>query len=82
MRTKPKIEEIIISSQTLSDDDWAVVDNRLLTMPCELHLGISGRSFTKTELMAEVKKRSPVGLSYAQMQLGFISWLLHKGKII
>ena len=71
-----------MSDYAISDDDWKVVEKRLEGMPDELHLGILEHSFTKTELIEEVKRRSPVGIAYAQMQLGFIKWLAQQSKII
>ena len=38
-------------------------------------------SFTKKELMVEVKNRSKIGIAYAKMQLGFIKWLLKQSGI-
>ena len=71
-----------MSDQTISDDDWKVIEKRLEDMPDELHLGILEHALTKTELMEEVKKRSPIGIAYAQMQLDFIKWLAQQSKII
>jgi len=67
---------------TITDEDWEVVEQRLEDMPEELQLGILEHSYTKSELLEEVKKRSQVGIAYAEMQLGFIKWLAQQSKIM
>ena len=60
----------------ISNNDWKVFEKRLEDMPDELELGIFKRSFTKSGLMKEVKKKSDVVIAYAEMQLGYIKWLV------
>jgi len=72
---KKNIEEI-------QEEDWKVVEERLESMSDDLKLGILGESLTKKELINEIKKRSEVGIAYAEMQLDFIRWLIKQSKIV
>ena len=66
----------------ISDEDWEIVEERLQKMPEEFKLGLLSKSFTKRELMEEVKHRTEVGKVYAEMQLDFIKWIAKQGKIV
>lgn len=66
---------------TISEDEWKVVEARLESMPEEMRIGILSRVLTKTELTQEVKERTEIGHSYAHMQLRFIKWLLKESQI-
>ena len=66
----------------LTDDDWLIVEERLKSMPDDMSIGFLSRSLTKIELMHEVKIKSKIGISYAVMQIGFITWLLKQSKIM
>ncbi|MBT4377121.1 hypothetical protein HOD29_07150 [archaeon] len=66
----------------ISEEDWEVVENRLESMPESLQLGILGESYSKGDLVVEVKNRSEVGKAYAQMQLEFIKWIAKQSNVI
>jgi hypothetical protein len=67
-------------ANTLSENDWQIVEKRLNTMPKNMGIGIVSRSFTKEELILEVKNKTEVGMAYAKMQIKFVRWLL--GQLI
>lgn len=71
-----------MSEIEITDDDWKLIEGRLESMPEELRLGILEQSFTKEQLLQEVRKRSEVGKAYAKMQLEFIKWLAKQSKIV
>lgn len=66
----------------LTNEDWIIVEKRLESMPDSMTIGFLSHFLTKTELMNEVKTKSKIGISYAVMQIGFITWLLKQSKII
>lgn len=68
-------------TDTITEEDWKVVESRLESMPEEMSIGILSGTFTKKELLVEVRGRTEMGCSYAKMQLGFIKWLLKQSKI-
>ena len=69
------------SNEGISENDWKVVEKRLESMPDDFSIGFSCKSFTKEELMIEVKGRTESGKIYVDMQLGFIKWLLKQSGI-
>lgn len=73
-RDKPK-------KDTVSEDEWKIVEERLKTMPNKMKLGILSKSYDKEELLIEVKKRSEVGVAYVEMQMEFIKWLVKQSKV-
>lgn len=66
----------------ITEEDWKVIEDRLKSMPKELQLGILEQSFTKEQLLEEVRKKSEVGEAYVKMQLDFIKWLAKQSKIV
>lgn len=68
--------------EIITNEEWKVVEARLEGMPEEMSIGILSNTFTKRELIVEVKNRTEIGFSYAKMQLGFIKWLLKQSRII
>jgi len=66
----------------ITEEDWKIIEDRLDTMPEELQLGILEQSFTKRELIEQVKRRTEIGEAYAKMQLEFIKWLAKQSKIV
>ena len=74
-KAKPKKEYI-------SEKDWAIVEERLKTMPDKMQLGILSSSYTKDQLLIEVQNKTEVGIAYAEMQLEFVKWLLKQSKVL
>jgi hypothetical protein len=65
---------------TISSEDWLIVEKRLESMPKEMYFGFLSSSFTRDELLVEVKDKSDVGTKYALMQIRFIEWLMKQLK--
>lgn len=74
-KEKPKKE-------TISEEEWKVVEARLKTMPNNMRLGILSNSFNKAELLVEVQNKSEVGGAYVEMQVEFIRWLAKQSGIV
>ncbi|MBI5797494.1 hypothetical protein HZA98_01160 [Candidatus Woesearchaeota archaeon] len=66
----------------ISEKDWAIVEERLKTMPGRMQLGLLSSSYTKDQLIVEVQNKTEVGTAYAEMQLEFLKWLLKQSKIL
>ncbi len=66
----------------ITENNWKVVEKRLEGMPEEMCIGILSHSYTKPELVVQVKGRTDVGVAYATMQLKFIKWLLMESKAL
>ena len=66
----------------ISEEDWKVVEDRLKSMPDEFELGILEQSFTKKQLLQEIRNKSEVGEFYVRMQIDLIKWLAKQSKII
>lgn len=71
-----------MSEIKITEDDWKVVEDRLKSMPEEFELGILEQSYTKQQLLQEIKNKSDVGEFYVKMQTDMIKWLAKQGKII
>ena len=69
-------------TMNITDEDWKVVEARLETMPEEMTIGMLSHTFTKRELLVEVRGKTEFGIAYAEMQLGFVKWLLKQSEII
>lgn len=68
--------------ENISEDEWKIVEERLKTMPDKMRLGILSNSFTREELILQVKKRTDIGEAYAEMQIEFIKWLINQSKVV
>jgi len=66
---------------SISEDDWRIVEERLKTMPSKMKLGILSNSYTKEDLLLEVQNKSEVGRAYVEMQMEFIRWLAKQSKV-
>ena len=65
----------------ITEEEWKIVEERLKSMPSEMHLGILSKSYTKQELIFEVTNKTEVGIAYAEMQIEFVKWLMKQTKI-
>jgi len=71
-----------MSEIIINEEDWKVIEDRLKSMPEEFELGILEQSYTKQQLLREIKNQSEVGEFYVKMQVDLIKWLAKQGKII
>lgn len=67
---------------TISEEEWKVVEARLKTMPNNMRLGILSNSFNKQELLLEVQRKSEIGGAYVEMQMEFIKWLAKQSGVV
>lgn len=66
---------------SVSDEEWKIVEERLKSMPNKMRLGILSKSYNKEDLLLEVQKKTDVGRAYVEMQMEFIRWLVKQSKI-
>lgn len=58
----------------ITEDDWEVIEKRAEDLPDEFHIGILGVILSKSELVDNIKQKTPEGEAYVRMQLKFIKW--------
>jgi len=66
---------------SIPENEWKIVEERLKTMPSKMKLGILSNSYTKQDLLLEVQKKSEVGRAYVEMQMEFIRWLAKQSRV-
>ena len=71
-----------MSEIIITEEDWSVIEDRLKSMPEEFELGILEHSYTKQQLLKEIKDQSDVGEFYVKMQIDLIKWLAKQSKIV
>jgi len=64
----------------ITEDEWKVIEARIMAMPETIHIGILGRLLTKEDIIEEVKKRSKRGVTIALTQLEYLKWCIMRGK--
>ena len=58
----------------ITEDDWKVIEKRAEDLPEEFNIGILGVILSKSELVDNIKQKTPEGEAYVRMQLKFIKW--------
>lgn len=55
-----------------SEDEWAIVTERVHAMPAHLRMSIGGTSLTKEELLEHLKKRDEIGALLVKIHLNYL----------
>jgi len=71
-----------MNEKEISAEDWLIVEKRLESMPENMSIGFLSHSFTRDQLMVQIKDKTEIGTAYALMQLEFIAWLLEQSRIV
>ncbi len=58
----------------ITKGDWEVIEKRAEELPDNFHIGLLGEVLSKSELVENIRKRTPEGEAYVRMQLRFIRW--------